>query len=158
MDVLERRLVGTIPLEAGSALTGQGWRIRVVGVETEAGEPVVRLRVTRIAAYREGEMLRLRETGGSTTPFAAVNPGRGEAVALRITQRKGGSLSVVPGPGLQGMDWWLRPHIGPDGAAGDAVDEVWLAGARLMVTEWVLVGSYPVRAVPVDSAPVTPGS
>ncbi|MCG6988838.1 MAG: hypothetical protein LJF06_11750 [Gemmatimonadetes bacterium] len=136
--------VGPLPMRVGATAVADGKRYRLLAFENDQGRP-------RVGVRYEGVESALRPTPWIRSSFdlTLVNAARQEAIYVRQSDNTSdshnlvfmrerwaaGSLSLVPGGG------------GPDDQPS-AVDDAWLDGAELHITDWVSKGSYRLATTP----------
>ncbi|HEX2190745.1 MAG TPA: hypothetical protein VHG51_17690, partial [Longimicrobiaceae bacterium] len=150
LEVRELRVWADLPLETGATAASAGRRVAVVGVSEAAHGPVVDLWTSAVASSRSAtNPLEYGDVWGSRA-YALVNRARGEALALTAAGGSGIGLGLVlPGPDTREFTFKLEPRrFGP---SFGLLDEGWRRDARLVLLEWVPVGSDPVRLRPEPS-------
>jgi hypothetical protein len=140
IEVREAREVARLPLERGAAVARNGNRFRITAVRFSDSRPSLTLRHTGVApADRRDDDFGWDER----FDYAVVNSDRTEVIALhRIESSSTGLGFVVLGSGATRS----TRNLGVREPREVPVDERWLDGARLLIRQWVPVGSYAVRA------------
>jgi ABC-type transport system involved in multi-copper enzyme maturation permease subunit len=144
LEVREARVRGELPLETGATGAFDGRRLRVLEVGRFEGGPAVELQISSVSSSRSaGAGSPWSRPPGRPTSHALVNHEAGEAIALTEMGSSGGSFGLV----LPGNETWTTtktlqpgPGISEVRIAGD-----WLRHARLLIMDWVPVGSDPVQ-------------
>jgi hypothetical protein len=143
VEVREPRVKMDLPAVAGAAAARQGLRMRVTRAEVLAQGPSVEVRASSVASSRSAGSRPERWSGPRLTDHVLVNRSRGEGLTMNQRNNSGsdGGL-VLPGPSVAALRVVLEPVGTPSPESG--VEAGWLNGARLLVLEWVPLGSYPV--------------
>lgn len=141
LEVRVPRIWADLPLETGSASAEGRRRVRVLRVDNPGGDPLVELRLASVGRARPDDDDDFPFSGPR---YALLNPERRELVRLQPKNTSGSqSVLVLPGAAARGIRWELRhapwrPDV--------RIEDEWLRGARLLLVDWVPVGSTPVRA------------
>jgi hypothetical protein len=132
----------SLPLAPGASIARDGLRMEIVSWSSSAGDATIELRTKTVAQNEEAPAI----PGWTSAPtYALVNDARHEALPLS----EGGEQSnqgwfVLPGTSTWSSTYSLR-SVSP-APPRTARDESWFHNARLVVIEWVPLGSYPVSA------------
>ncbi|HEY0023922.1 MAG TPA: hypothetical protein VGB24_13470 [Longimicrobium sp.] len=143
VEVREPRVKIDLPLVAGVAAARQGLRMRVTRAEVLAQGPSVEVQASSVAASRSAGSGSERRSGFGPADHVLVNRSRGEGIIMNQGRSHGsGGGLVLPGPSTQVSTTVFEPEITL--AREIRVEAGWLDGARLVVLEWVPLGSYPI--------------
>lgn len=139
--------LGPLPMRVGATAVTDRGRWRLMAFENEQGHPRVRVRYDGVAS-------RLTEGGWMTSSLALtlVNPLRHEAIDVRQSDDTSNNSHNLVFMG----EWWsaYSMTLVPNPWRGMAVpvppvDDAWLDGAELYVTNWVPTERYRVSTAPV---------
>lgn len=135
VDVTEPRLIGAIPLAAGAAWTGDGTRVRLAKVATDAAAATVTLSSMSVASR------------SADWNYAVWNDARHEAMVFGSTSW-GGSTGwlLVPGASITTASSQMQASVRRGGTTDGMLPSSWFAGARLAIFEWIPRGTFTTRA------------
>lgn len=152
LEVREARVRADLPLETGATAAFDGRQVRVLEVENVGEVATVRLRVSSVASPGSAEAATpLQNLLGRSTRYALVNPQSHEAIALSERSTSGSSFGLVL-PGAQ--TWTTTRSLQRDPVLSDVrVGNDWLRHARILLMDWVPVGSDPVL---IQTTPLGP--
>lgn len=146
MFAMAPRLIATLPLTTGASMTREGARVEVVRVSRGSNNATIAVRESSIRLDERPAVAGVL-LGGSTLEFALLNTSRGEA---RMLYKQGstsqGESLVLPGIDLHDVTSPFQTDRMNDNRLETRVDETWMAGATLMVFDWVLHRQSAVRA------------
>lgn len=145
VTVSRARLVASLPLREGAYVVKDGFRVRMYGTpnhSVSAAQVYVQLSsVPRPGTITQPEQ-HLQEQGN--LQFALVNDSRNEAMLIDAasTASGGSGAAILPQIGLTTAFnmYSTTTAFSPKGRV--PTDDNWYKNARLVVVEWVVVGSY----------------
>jgi hypothetical protein len=155
LGLLEPRMLGELPLARGASFRRDGYRVRIHGLNEPEDDPFLELDVSFVSAdlpttgsYSTSGTLFSGNVAGVS--YGLVNAPRGEALWFSHGGGGGGSSPLLL-PGVTGTRGSAELNPPPRYPVGDQPmpDRRWYDAARLIVVEWVPVGTYSVR-VTVD--------
>jgi hypothetical protein len=138
--------VDTMPLVAGATITRPAMRAKIHAWTHGFGQAKLTADVRSISL---GESIAPRQLffAGDEHEFALWNPTRREAIGLIRRESQGGaSWLVLPGVSVdeQGGTYEPTQMYTPSGPE-PRLDDEWFSGARVMMIQWTLRGSYPIH-------------
>lgn len=135
-------------LRAGAAAVGNGRRFRILETDNEQGHPRVAVRLEGLQpATGVGVLLWFG--------FSLVNESQREALDMRQSYDFGDYDHSSHGMVLMGDSWdttagslTFPRGVGSPPSEPPTVDDAWLAGAQLHITDWVSRGSFRLSTTP----------
>lgn len=142
LEVREARVQADLPLEVGAMAIFAGRRTRVLEVENTGEGASVGLQASSVASPRFSEATtQMHMPAQRSIMYALVNQYAHEAVALSERRSSGSNFALV----LPGPQTWTETHsLQQDPMVSRVrVGDDWLRHARLVLLDWVPVGSDP---------------
>jgi hypothetical protein len=143
LEVREARVRAELSLEPGARTVFDGERVRLLKVENIGKGPAVELRISSVASPRSSGVAAPRYATLRRSPrYALINHEAHEAFVLSEVGVSGGGLGLVL-PGAEA--WTTTRRLQQNSMHSDVrVGDDWLRHARLLLVDWVPVGSAPV--------------
>ncbi|CAN5702486.1 hypothetical protein BH23GEM8_BH23GEM8_10900 [soil metagenome] len=143
LEVREARVRAELSLEPGARTVFDGERVRLLEVENIGEGPAVELRISSVASPRSSGVAAPRYATLRRSPrYALINHEAHEAFVLSEVGVSGGGFGLVL-PGAEA--WTTTRRLQQNSMHSDVrVGDDWLRHARLLLVDWVPVGSAPV--------------
>jgi hypothetical protein len=138
----------TLDLRVGSSVSRNGTKMVLSKLTVSRGQATLVFKTSSVPA--QFDLGYPFSMNGEEVEFALLNASRHEAVALQ-SQGGGGASGgwlVLPGVQVSSGEHTLENQVlprQPDFPDARIPDE-WFNGARLVISHWVPVGSYPIHA------------
>ncbi|MBA2670461.1 MAG: hypothetical protein H0U67_08835 [Gemmatimonadetes bacterium] len=143
LEVREARVRAELSLEPGARTVFDGERVRLLEVENIGEGPAVELRISSVASPRSSGVAAPRYATLRRSPrYALINHEAHEAFVLSEVGVSGGGFGLVL-PGAEA--WTTTRRLQQNSMHSDVrIGNDWLRHARLLLVDWVPVGSAPV--------------